>query len=152
MGPDTRLGWKAEEVCADCGVIGCSWGTRQSNLVPGAQDIEGAFISLCVFCYSQRRKRREEGKPPLPLGLKPPGVPEQFLEQKITVITQSGSNYNFGLPDKEGLREVSCENRNLGFSKCQILLLEKGNSLWLRGVDVDPKDAHWQTSPVTSIY
>ena len=127
-------------------------GTRQSDLVPGVKDSEGPFIPLCVFCYNQRIERREQGKPSLPLGVEPPGAPEQFLKQKITVITQSGSRYILGLPNKKGLRKVSCKKRKLGFSKCNILLLEKGNSLWLRGVDVDSKDAHWRTSPVTSIY
>jgi len=152
LGPDTRLGWRAEEVCADCGFAGCDIGTRQSDLVPGAQDTEGPFIPLCVFCYNQRQKRNEEGKPPLPLGVKPPGVPKQFLQRPITVVTQSGSEYKLGPPDKDGIRIVFCETRELGFSKCKILLIEEGESLWLRGVGVDPKEAYWQTSPATLIY
>ncbi|KPJ71350.1 hypothetical protein AMJ50_02570 [Parcubacteria bacterium DG_74_3] len=152
VGPDTRLGWRAEEVCADCGVAGCNMATRQSSLVPGAQDTEGPFIPLCVFCYDRRAKRKEEGKHPLPLGVKPPGVPEQFLKKAITVITQSGSEYKFELPEEDGTRTVSCETRDIGFKKCKILLLKKGESLCFRGVDVDPREAYWQTSPVSSIY
>jgi len=94
--------------------------------VPGVKDGEGPFVSFCVFCYDQRKERHEQGKSSLPLGVEPPGVPEQFLKQKITVITQGGSRYILGLPDKKGLRKVSCKKRKLGFSKCKILLLEKG--------------------------
>ena len=151
MGPDTRRGWDPKKICADCGVEGCSWSSRNSRIVPGAGDTEGPFASFCIFCYSQRSKRNKQDVSPLPLGVKPPGVPLEFIEQEITVITQSGSEYNFGLPEQESPREVSCKTRDLGFSKCEILLLEKGQPIWLRGADVDPKDAYWQTSPVTSI-
>jgi len=150
MGPDTRLGWNPKEACADCGVMGVSWGTRQSSLVPEAKDTEGPFVPLCDFCYQQRIKRKEEGLPQLPLGVKPPGVPQQSLKRPITVITRSSSVYKFELPDENDVRRFSCANRKLD-GKCIILLLKKDEQMWLRRVDVDPEEAYWHTSPVFSI-
>ncbi len=147
---ETKKGWMPEELCSDCGCVGCFWGSRSPKIVPEA-DPEGAFISFCVFCYNQRQKRERDGADPLPLGVKPPGAPEGFSMQEITVVTESGSEYHFGPPDENGIRSVSCETRDIGFNKCKILLLEKGEDLWFRNTDIGPEMAIWETTPVSSI-
>jgi len=146
VGPDTKRGWMPEKVCSDCGCVGCSWGSRSPEIVQEA-DPEGPFINFCAFCYGQRQERAADGLVPLPLGVKPPGVPEEFSGREITVVTKNGSEYHFGPPGDDGVRSVSCETRDIGFDKCKILLVEKGEPLWFRGTD----RAIWTTSPIISV-
>lgn len=149
MGPDTKRGWMPEKTCSDCGCLGCSWGSKSPNIVPEV-DPEGPFKHFCAFCYEQRQKRVKKEADPFPLGVKPPGVPERFSGE-ITVVTKSGSEYHFTPPDKDDIRSVSCETRDIGFIKCKILLLQPWEGMWFRGIDVDPEIATWETSTVLAI-
>ena len=153
MGPDTKRGWMPEKTCSDCGYTGCSWGSKSPNIIPEA-DSYGSFINFCTFCYDQRQRRAADGLDPLPLGVKLPGVPEEFSERAMTVVTEGGSKYPFGRPDKNDKRSVFSENKTkeIGFNRCQILLLKEGEGMWFRGTGVDPDMATLRTSPVLSIY
>lgn len=144
--PDTKRGNFPDKPCSDCkemGTIFEHWGP----LVPDGQ--RGSF---CDFCWSRRQDRRERGEAPLPLGVKPPGVPEEFSGKAIKVTTQSGSVYNFSTTEKEGARTVYCDKRQLTFSKCRIICLIPNESMYLKPLNSSDPDTHgWWTTPVVSI-
>jgi len=122
---DTRRGDFPKEKCDDCGRPGCCfqhWG----SLVPN-----GESGNFCIFCWEERQRRRGG----TPLGIKPPGVPEQFLDKAITVTTKSGSIYKFGLPNEKGLRSISYNKAELGFERCDIICLVIGRPFFLRPHD-----------------
>lgn len=142
--PDTARGNFKDEKCSDCGEIGCAfqhWG----DLVPA-----GEFGSFCVFCWQERIEDRDRGKTPKPLGVQPPGIPQEFLGGKIRVFTKSGSVYELVPTGIDNERVVSCDRRKLHFSVARAMRLEVGKSLWLKPRDGGVSDL-WYTSPVVRI-
>jgi hypothetical protein len=137
---DTIRGNFPDEICSDCGkkgVIFHHWGSR----VP-----EGTTAKLCVYCWDRRAHNEFNGEKPKPLGVKPPGEPEEFKKRALLVETRSGSIYNLGVPNEAGERTVSCNLRKPWFSTCEILLLKIGENMWLR-----KDNEFWETTRVISI-
>jgi len=152
-GPDSRKyeHTKQNRVCSDCGEKGTDYGVR-GDLLPASERSE-QWKNFCIFCFLQRVERRRRGEPPLPLGVKPPGVPKEFFNKPIRVKTESGSIYEFSVPDAENVRTVSNAARKLNYTKCKIFLAIIGEPMWLRIVD-DPEaeSSHLVvTTPVKSI-
>lgn len=145
---DTLRGDFPEKKCSDCGILGCDfkhWG----SMVPKGK--EGYF---CWFCWNERVDGKTKTKTVKPLGAKPPGVSEEFLNKAITVITETGSVYKFGLPDKKGMRTVSHNEEELEFERCDILCLIVGRRIYFRPHDFrkgHPYFNTWVSSPVVSI-
>jgi hypothetical protein len=85
---DTFCGNFLHAVCSDCGEKGCSykhWGL----LVP-----KGKLGQFCHFCWSQRMERKmRHGETRLPLGIRPPGIPEKFSGQGFKVTTKDKTIY-----------------------------------------------------------
>jgi len=137
---DTIRGDFPDKKCSDCGETGCCfkhWG----SLIP-----DGEIGFFCPFCFSVRSK---SGKP-IPLGVKPPGIPVDFLSKDIKVITQSGSVYMLKLSGKSEERIVSCKGKKLDFSRARVISLVVGESLFLKSRDSEKVNL-WQTSTVASI-
>lgn len=139
---DTILGWMPDKKCDDCGELGISY-RHWGDLAPaGPEGSEKPVIFLCKFCWGQRYERRERGeKIPLAAGVKPPGVPEEFLNKAIRIKTESGSIYEFSVPDKEGVRTVSNVARQINYTKCKILFAALKKNMWIRVVDDPEKDS-----------
>ncbi|HXK31977.1 MAG TPA: hypothetical protein VJ378_00675 [Candidatus Paceibacterota bacterium] len=141
---DTQRGGLEDVNCSDCGEKGCvfkHWG----DLVP-----EGKIGYFCWFCWKVRDEASGRGGTPKPLGVQPPGIPEEFLDKKVKVTTESGSIYELDLTDNKQERIVSCNRRKLHFSRTRVICLTIGNSLFLRPRDGSIADLWW-TSPVISI-
>lgn len=137
---DTERGNFLGQKCSDCGEEGCvikHWGP----LVP-----EGKIGFFCPFCFFQRSKLTE----PVPLGVKPPGIPKEFLNKDIKVTTESSSVYKLGLCSNEDERIVSCKQKELHFSRARVICLVVGRSLFLKPRDCEDVGL-WQTSTVNSI-
>lgn len=153
--PDTRIRAHTDQslVCDDCGEKGVDFSHKGDLLPEGSQESPDEWKHFCAFCFNQRRDRQKGDEKPLPLGVKPPGVPKEFFKKAIRVKTESGSIYNFGVPDKEGVRTVSNAVRKLDYTKCKIFLANIGTSMWLRVVDDPEKDSSHlvATTPVKSI-
>jgi len=143
---DTVRGDFPDEICSDCGEQGCAfrhWG----RLVP-----EGKVGHFCAFCWNERMDSSERGEPPKPLGVKPPGVPEEFLDKAVRVTTKSGSVYTISKPIKEKERLISCSSRKLEFTRGRVLCLRVGKTLWIKPRDSKDPELHlWATSLVVSI-
>lgn len=134
------------EPCSDCGEIG-SFIRHTGRLVP-----EGTVGYFCPFCWEQRTIVGDKGEPPKPLGVKPPGVPKEFTDKAVKVITQSGSVYQLGVPNEQGDRTVFCDTREIGFNICKILFLSIGRDLWLKSSDrTNPVPYFWSTTRVVLI-
>jgi len=145
MSHDTTR-WSFKEPCSDCGETGSSF-RHTGGMVPGGQ--VGYF---CLFCWQQRLDDQEKGRPPRPLGTKPPGVPKEFTEKAITVTTRTGSVYQFSAPNEKGERSVSCETKTIGFDTCKVMDLSVGRELWFRSSGpVETTPLFWATTPVVSI-
>jgi len=153
--PDTRIRAYTDQslVCSDCGETSVDFSHNGPLLPKGSQKSPDEWKDFCAFCWNQRQKRRDEGKPSLPLGVRPPGVPNEFLNKAMRAKTESGSVYEFGIPDKEGVRTVSNTKRKLDYTKCKIFLANVGESMWLRIVDDPEKDSSHlvRTTAVKSI-
>ena len=138
---DTERGNFPDEKCSDCGEIGCCfkhWGP----LVP-----EGKIGFFCPFCFSERGKLAE----PISLGIKPPGIPKEFLNKDIEVTTQSGSVYRLGVVSgKTEERIVFCKQRKLNFTRARVICLVVGRSLFLKPRSCENVNL-FQTSTVVSI-
>ena len=139
---DTVKGDFSDQKCSDCGELGCCfkhWG----ELVP-----PGEIGFFCAFCLPARDKLGD----PASLGVKPPGIPvELSVKDVIKVTTHSGSVYKLSLlPDSTEERIVSCEQKELGFSRARVISLVKGESLFLKPRDSEDLSL-WQTSTVDSI-
>ena len=136
---DTIKGSFPEKICSDCGKKGClfiHWGP----LVPSGES--GTFCPLCMsFRQSVNMKK--------PLGVKPPGEAEEFKNSSLKIETENGSIYRLMEPNKEGLRKIYCDNRELGFVLCKILLLKIGKSLCVWQYNIENRSNVWQTSRVT---
>lgn len=141
---------RQNEICSDCGEKGTDYGLC-GDLLPESE-ISDQRKPFCAFCYKQRSERLGKREPQLPLGVKPPGVPKEFLNKAISVKTESGSVYEFGVPDGEGIRNVSAM-RGLSFTRCKIFLANIGKPMWLRIVDDPEEDSSHvvESSPVKSI-
>lgn len=142
--PDTRRGNFQDVECSDCGEKGCTfqhWGP----LVPKEK-----LGSFCWFCWTERDEAYKRGENPKSLGIQPPGIPEEFLNKKIEVTTESGSVYELALTEKEQERIVSCNRRKLHFTRARVICLAIGKSLFLKPRDGSVSDLWW-TSPVVSI-
>lgn len=128
---DTLRGDFSSTVCSDCGEMGCSY-KHWGSLVP-----ENENGSFCCFCWLKRYKYHLEHNESLPLGVKPPGIPEEFQGKVLTVITESGSVYF--LRPLDGKNEVSvCRRENsLNFSLARVLCLAYGQQLVLKPRDGD---------------
>lgn len=105
---------------------------------------------FCVFCYNERSNRSDRGEPPRPLGVEPPGVPEEFLNEAIKITTKSGSVYTLSAPMKENVRLISRATKTLDFTKGRVICLRLGRSLWMKPRDGEDSEL-WATSPVVSI-
>jgi len=141
---DSERGDFKDEKCSDCGETGCTfkhWG----GLVPAGQS--GYF---CGFCWDERIEVYGRGEKTKPLGVKPPGIPKEFLDKKIKAITESGSIYELDQTDRDDERTVSCDRRKLRFTRARVICLRVGESLFLRPRDGSNFDLWW-TSPVVSI-
>lgn len=151
--PDTwiKANTNQNSICSDCGEKGTDYGLR-GNWLPKSEGSE-EWKHFCAFCYHQRNEHMERGEPPLLLGTKPPGVPAEFFEKAIRVKTESGSVYEFGIPNKEGIRTVSNSARKLNFTMCKIFLAAVRKQMWLRVVDDSEKDSSHlvETTTVKSI-
>lgn len=141
---DTIRGNFKDISCSDCGEKGCEF-KHGGPLVP-----EGEFGSFCSFCWTERNDAYEKGENPRPLGIQPPGIPEEFLDKKVRVTTKSGSVYELALTEQEQERIVSCDKRELRFTRVRVICLVVGKSLFLRPRDGSISDLWW-TSPVVSI-
>lgn len=65
----TLVGMFPEACCSDCGEKGCSY-EHWGNLI-----LSGEVVGhLCPSCFEQREKQAKSGRPPLPLGIKFPGI------------------------------------------------------------------------------
>lgn len=134
------------EPCSDCGEIG-SFIRHTGSLVP-----EGEVGYFCPFCWEQRLTAGDRGKLPEPLGIKPPGIPKEFANKALTVMTRTGSVYKLGVPNERGERSIFCETRNVGFDTCKVLSLSIGKDLWIRSSDIsNPVPCFWSTTQVVSI-
>ena len=144
---DTVLGAFADKACSDCGEKGCVV-VHNGPLVP-----KGKIGHFCAFCWQERNKCFEKGETQKPLGVKPPGVPKEFLNTPIKAVTKTGSIYEFGKPNKRGERTVSCITKTFEFTTCRIICLRVGRELYFKALDSpDPDDLYgWITSPVVSI-
>jgi len=143
--PDTERADFADEICNDCGIKGCAichWG----DLVPPER-----IGHFCEFCWSQRVEAGKKGEPPKHLGVKPPGIPEEFSNKAIVVTTESGSVYEMSRTDDgNNVRNIYCARRTLPFSKAEVLCLAVGAGIWLRYPDGDTYELFY-TTPVVSI-
>jgi hypothetical protein len=153
--PDTRIRAHTDQslVCSDCGEKGVDFDHKGDLLPEGSQKSPDDWKHFCAFCYSQRQDRQKRGEQSLPLGVKPPGVPKEFFDKAIRVKTESGSIYDFGVPNEESVRTVSNAVRKLNYTKCKVLLATVGTMMWLRVVDDPEKDSSHlvATTPVKSI-
>ena len=138
---DTIRGDFSEEKCNDCGKIGCCFNHWGPLVVPGEKG------SFCWFCWFMRQSTNK-GKP---LGVKPPMEVKELRSSSLKVITISGSIYNLKQPNKEGLRSISCNKHNLGFSLCKILLLEIGRSFCFWEYNIGNESKGWSSSLVVKI-
>ena len=139
--PDTRRGSFPEKICSDCNKIGCAF------LHWGPLVYKGESGSFCWVCWSLRQSIHR-GKP---LGTKPPGEAVDFKNSSLKITTENGSVYRLGEPNKDGLRKIYCDNRNLDFTLCKILILKIGESLCVWQYNTENKSDAWQTSQVTKI-
>lgn len=143
--PDTQRGDFHDVRCSDCGEMGSNF-SHWGPLVP-----KGTVGNLCLFCWTERYEAvNTRGDKPRPLGVKPPGIPQNFLNKKIRVETKSGSVYILTPADKKNEVEVSCDSRNTGFTKARVMCLSVGKSLFLKPRDGDDLGL-WQTTPIVSI-
>ncbi len=141
--PDTRIRAHTDQslACSDCGERGIDISHRGDLLPKGSQESPDEWKHFCAFCYSQRQDRQKRGEQPLPLGVKPPGVPKEFFDKAIRVKTESGSIYDFGVPNKKSVRTVSNAVRELNYTECKVLLANVGTIMWLRVVNDPEKDS-----------
>ena len=115
---NTTRGSFSEKKCGDCGKMGCCF-VHHAPLVP-----EGEISTFCWFC-GQLRQTLNRGKP---LGISPPGEEKEFKNSYLKITTKNGFVYRLEKPNEDGLRRISCKDRNLYFSLCKILLLEMNES------------------------
>ena len=85
------------------------------------------------------------------MGRKPPGEKEEFKSFYLKITTQNGFVYKLEKPNKDGLRRISCKNRNLYFSLCKILLLEMNESFCVWEYNPESMAKGLSTSPVVKI-
>ena len=141
---DTIKGDFPDAKCSDCGEMGCTfkhWGP----LVP-----KNTVGSFCLFCWRERNDSNKEGKEPKPLGIQPPGIPQEFLNKKLKVKTESGSVYELTPTDNIDELLVLCDSKNTGFTKARVLNLSIGKSLFLKPRDGDNLSL-WYTTPIISV-
>ncbi len=127
-----------DKTCSDCGEKGTDHGIRGGLLPVDPQRSPDEWLDFCDFCYQQRSERTRRGESPLPLGVKPPGVPKEFFDKAIRVKTKSGSIYELSAPDEKGVRIISNAVRKPNYTKCKVLFAIVGAAMWLRVVD-DPE-------------
>lgn len=133
-------------ICSDCGEKGCEfqhWG----DLVP-----KGETGKFCAFCWNERNEAYDQGELPKPLGVKPPGLPKEFLGKPLMVTTSSGAVYMLGLGGNEQNPPeviVCCEVKALHFVRAKVMRLELGKEFWL--LMYDEEGGLWRESPVVSI-
>ena len=135
---DTMLGDFPELICSDCGEKGCiykHWGP----LVP-----KGEIGTFCSFCWGVRDKRGDRH----PLGVQPPGIPEEFTGRNLEVTTESGSIYLLNRTAEKDECSVS-RQEDLPFSTARVLCLCVGESLAFKMRDGD--QGCWFSRPVTKI-
>lgn len=146
---DTVRGDFPNLICSDCGEKGCGFKHRSDD---GALVPKGEFGYFCGFCWQQRNEAYDSGESAKPLGMKPLGVPKEFLGKPLMVTTSSGSVYILGLGDNEQNPQeviVCCEKRDIFFARAKVLRLTLGKTLWLKMCDEE--GGHWHTSRVISI-
>ena len=143
--PDTLRGDLKDKKCSDCGEMGCTFQHR-GPLVP--DDKVGSF---CGFCWTERNEAYNRGEKPKSLGVQPPGIPEEFLDKKIQLTTESGSIYELNLTETANERIVSCNRRKLHFTRARVICLRIGKSLFLKPRDGSNFDLWW-TSPVDQLF
>ena len=127
--PDTMCGDFQDLICSDCGEKGCMlehWG----KLVP-----KGTKALLCGFCWEEREWRNREGKEPFPLGVQPPGIPEDLKNYSLMVTTASKSIYHLGLTEDKNERFVSRNIGGITFSRARVMCLKIGERLVLKPRD-----------------
>jgi hypothetical protein len=133
-------------ICSDCGTLGVAF-IHTGPLVP-----KGTIGYFCIFCWQQRLDAEKRGEPPKPLGAKPPGVPEEFNNRAIKVTTKSGSVYEFGAPNEQEERTVSCTIEDMDFNRCRILCSIIGRDLWIKPFGSPDTRLHlWTDLSVVSI-
>ncbi|MCL5733908.1 MAG: hypothetical protein M1334_04665 [Patescibacteria group bacterium] len=142
--PDTCLGDFPDIRCSDCGEIGSEfkhWGP----LVP-----DNKHGNFCAFCWVERDKSYRKGEKPKPLGVQPPGIPQEFSNKKIRVKTQSGAVYELTPAGKPNEISVLRDSKNIGFKRARVLCLSVGKVMFLK-----PRDGSdlslWRTTPVVSV-
>lgn len=142
--PDTCRGDFPDVQCSDCGEMGCNfkhWGP----LVP-----KNSLGNFCGFCWTERYEAGKINEKPEPLGVQPPGIPQEFLNKKVRVETKSGSVYELTPTDKENEVGVLRNSKNIGFTKARVMCLSIGKNLFLKPRDGDDLSL-WYTTPVVSI-
>jgi len=142
--PDSKRGDQGF-VCSDCGEIGFTF-EHQKELVP-----RGKTGSFCGFCWRERQKRYEKRLDPLPLGVQPPGIPEEFANHALEVTTVNKSVYRLDLTGEKNERIVSRIEKSLSFTKARAMYLKIGKGIVLKPRDGDNNLDLLFTSPVVEI-
>lgn len=140
--PDTIRGYFPDVPCSDCGEIGSSF-NHWGPLVP-----KGAVGSFCMFCWTERCESK--GDQPKPLGVQSPGIPQEFLNKKLKVMTESGSMYELTPTGKTNEVFVLRNFEKVSFVKARVLCLAVGKQLFLKPRDGDDFNV-WYTTPVVSV-
>lgn len=124
---DTQCGSFPDLVCSDCGEKGCSfkhWG----HLV-----LRGKFGKFCHFCFEQRQEWVKKGGVPLPFGVQPPGVPEEFANRALRVITENKTVYYLGLTKKKDERIIVSQNgKKFPYIRSRVMRLKIGERFVFR--------------------
>ncbi|MDO8436268.1 MAG: hypothetical protein Q7S82_02705 [bacterium] len=141
---DTLRGNFRDKKCSDCDEMGCLFQHR------GLLVLDDKLGSFCEFCWTERNEAYYRGEEPKPLGVKPPGIPEEFLDRRVKVTTKSGSIYELDLTEMANERIISCDRRKLHPTRVKVICLRIGKSLFLKPRDGSNFDLWW-TSPVVSI-
>lgn len=142
---DTMRGNFPDLICSDCGEKSCTfkhWGP----LVP-----KGQIGSFCCFCWSERQDRASRGEDPLPFGVQPPGIPEEFANRALEVITKSKSVYYLYLTGEKDERVVSRDRGGLSFTRARVLCLEISKRIIFKPRDDKDPSGLWFSTPVESI-
>ncbi|MFA4998794.1 MAG: hypothetical protein WC514_02130 [Candidatus Paceibacterota bacterium] len=136
----TRVGDSRKAVCDDCGEKGFTF-FHDGHLVP-----EGVSGHFCSFCLLVRGERALKGQAPLPLGVKPPGIPEELRDKAIKVTIKDGSVCTLSSVDGSDRRDVSY-NGGLSFRGAKVMDLSVGRGFFLKL----PDNSTFLSSPVVSM-